>query len=229
MKKLLLLSLSVLLVGAYSSCKKSNTTVTPTGAANTAKLDYQLKTVNPSASFRTTAGTITWTSGFANPTLIKFEAKQGTTEIEYKSYNTAQIDLMASTATYFGSFSVPVGTYNEIELKFQLNSSGSTPALQLNGQFANGLVTIPVIFKADGLVELKTEQHNVTFSNNTSFTGVATLDLSGYTTGITESMLISASITGGTMIISSTSNTALYNIILNNLRNKDHHTEFEHD
>lgn len=229
MKKVILFATAgIIAATTLFSCKKSNTDTTPTDPNTTAQLNYRLKTTNPSAALKTTASTITWTSGFANPTMVKFEAKQGTTEIEYKSTNTAQIDLMSSSAVYFGNFSVPIGTYTEVELKYQLNNNGSSPALELNGQLSTTLLPVPVKVQISGPVELKTEQHNVTFTNKTSVTGAATIDLSMLTSGLTEAMLLSASVTSGTIVISATSNTALYNTILSNLRNRDHHFEFEH-
>lgn len=230
MKNFALPLLALAIIGLGTSCSKSKdntttTTVTPTSP----KVDYELRSSNPSAALKTTAsGTITWTSGFATPTLIKFEAKQGTSEIEYKSTNTAQVDLFATTPVYFGNFTLPSGTYNEIELKISLDKSGANPALQLNGQFVSGGVTIPVTFTVNEPVELKTEQDSITVQDNNSFTSVTTFDLSTFTTGVTTAMLSGATLTGGTLVISSTSNAAIYSIIAGNLQSKHHHFEIEH-
>jgi hypothetical protein len=191
-------------------------------------MSYQVKAVNlSSGALKTTAGNIQWTAGFANPRLVKFEATQGTSQIEYKSTNTAQIDLMAAAATGFGNFTIPSGTYNEIELKIQLDKNGSSPALQLSGQFSNGTVTIPVQLQVNDFVEIKTEQKNVTVTDSTLLNAITNIDLSSFTTGINETMLLAAQLTGGTLVISSGSNKNLYDIILNNFRNRRHHCEFE--
>jgi len=50
---------------------------------------------------------------------------------------------------------------------------------------------------------------------------LTTLDLSQLTTGITESMLSSATLTNGVLVISATSNAALYSVILSNINNID--------
>jgi len=57
---------------------------------------------------------------------------------------------------------------------------------------------------------------------------ITTINLSLLTTGVSELMLNNAVLTNGTIIISSTSNANIYNIILNNLHDSDE-VEFKHD
>ncbi len=77
-------------------------------------------------------------------------------------------------------------------------------------------------------MEIETEKENVVITDNNSYTALTTLNLSLLTRGITESMLNSATRTNGTILISSTSNTNIYNIILKNLEDCDG-IEFEDD
>jgi hypothetical protein len=232
MKNQLLISATLLASTLFASCDKSNTTSNPAPNSNKASLSYELKVVNKNAAISnkgTAGGSIQWTTAVARPTLVKFEAKQNGVEQELKSTNTNQIDLMSSVDIVFGNFTLAAGTYSEIELKIQLNKSGSAPALQMEGQFTNGTVTIPVSFEVNEFIELKAEQENVTISNNTSFTSVTTLDLSAFTSGITEAMITAGSLTGGTLVISSSSNQAIYSIILANIESMHHSSHFEHD
>lgn len=235
MKAKLILSTATLAMGMlFASCNKNSTNVTPdsnSGTANGANMSYAMKAGNTSGSIGqkgTANGVITWTSGFANPTFVKFEAKQKGTEIEYKSTNTTQIDLFAPVATSFGGFVLPDGTYKEIELMIHLDNNGSSPAIQLTGSYAINLVTVPVVFSTDRALELKTEVKDVTIDNSSTFMAVTTLDLGSISDGITQTMLQNATLTNGTLVISSTSNRSLYNIIVNNLTSKRHHEEYEH-
>src|SRR5436853_625326 len=97
----------------FSSCSKSdNMSVTPNGTSGTtgnngtgnggtgngtnaqAKMSYTLQASNALANIAqksTASSAIQWTSGFANPSLIKFEASQNGSEIEFKSSNSARI------------------------------------------------------------------------------------------------------------------------------------------
>jgi hypothetical protein len=214
----------------FTSCSKSGTTVWP-GTASSAAMSYSLRITNAAAELAQKAvarSSLQWTSGLAYPGLIKFEAKQNTSEIEYKSTNSIQVDLFSPMAIHFGTFTLPTGTYNEVELKMQFDKSGAKPALQLNGLFSKSTGgTTPVTLIVDESLELKTETQNVSVDSNT-FDAITTLDLSAFTQGITESMLQAAQLSGSTLIISSASNRDIYQIILNNLRSRRHHLEVEH-
>lgn len=238
MKRMFLFTTALALGVTLASCSKNDDSYDPSNPSNPSgtggkpQLHYKMTASNTSSGIgqkSTAAGTIQWTTAVATPTLVKFEAKQGTSEVEYKSSNTTQIDLLAAQPVSFGNFSLAAGTYNEVELKIQLNRSGSSPAMQLNGTFTSGATAIPVTFTVNELTELKTEQHNVTLTANTAFSSVTTLDLSSFTTGVTESLLLAASLTNGTVVISSTSNTNLYNIIVNNFKSETHHHSINHD
>jgi len=205
----------------FTSCKKD--------ASGPAGVKFQLKATNPTANVvaRTNAATISWTSGTATPTTVKFEAKKGTTEVEYTSTANQQVNLFTLAQSTFGNITLPDGTYNEIELKINVNGSVQSPALELNGVYNNNGTDVPVSFRVTTPLLIKAEKNNVVITAG-SFTAVTELNLSLYTTGITQSMLNNAVKTNGTIIISSASNAGLYNIILNNI-DRFHHAEFNHD
>jgi hypothetical protein len=239
MNSKVILSAAVALSLLTGSCSKDNGTVNPdmngtntgTGTGNEQTgMSYQLRAVNTTGSMnqRTTAnGTIQWTSGYAYPTQIKFEAKQQNSKIEYKSTNNSRIDLFSPVATSFGSFMLPAGTYKEIELKVKLDNVGNEPALFLTGNYMNNGVVIPVIFRVDDKLELKTELNDVTIDNTSSIAAITNLDLATYTNGITDEMIRNAQLTNGTLIISENSNRNLYNIIMSNLSGKRHKCSFK--
>jgi hypothetical protein len=228
MKNILLPAVAIagLMLG---SCSKDNGTVdTGTGRS---EMTYELRATNASTNINgksTATGTLVWSSGYAYPKEIKFEAKSNDTKIEYTSRNTARIDLFSSAPVGFGAFALPAGTYKEIELKIKLQDNGSDPALLLTGTWSDNLGTIPVMFIIEDDVELKTEMKNVTITDG-SFAALTTLELATYTEGITGTMLRNAHLTNGTLIISRDSNRDLYNIITANLKNKHHKCDFEKD
>jgi hypothetical protein len=204
----------------FTSCKKENAGA-PSG------IDFQLKATNTIAALqRTDAATIQWTSGTATPTSVKFEAKKDATEVEFTSASGQQVNLFTVAQSTFGNLTLPDGTYNEIELKIQLNGSTSAPALELNGTYNNGTSNIPVVFKVTTPLLIKAEKNNVAITGG-AFTAVTSLDLSSFTSGISQATMNSASQTGGTIVISSASNANIYNAIINNI-DRFHHAEFEH-
>ena len=231
MKRTLLLS-AVCAGVFFASCSKKSNDVSPSSNNGTTSkqtdMSYQLVATNKTANVEgksTATANIVWTSGMANPRMIKFEAKKDGTEIEYKSTNVDTIDLMNPIS--FGGFTIPSGTYDEIELRIDLEKEGRTPALRLEGQFTNSTLSLPVVVEIDEPIELKTEQQDVTITDDMSFVAVTTLDLSTYTLGITTTMLLNAKLDNGVLVISSTSNKDLYNKILAHLH-ANHHVEFHH-
>jgi hypothetical protein len=216
-KRLLSIAAAALI---FTSCKKENS-----GAP--AGVDFQLKATNTVAALqRTDAATIQWTSGTATPTSVKFEAKKDATEVEFTSTSGQQVNLFTVAQGTFGNLTLPDGTYNEIELKIQLDGSTSVPALELNGTFNNGSSNVPVVFRVTTPLLIKAEKSNVAITGG-AFTAVTSLDLASFTTGISQSAMSSATQTAGSIVISSTSNANLYNIIISNI-NRFHHAEFEH-
>lgn len=208
---------------AFTSCKKEN-------LGGSGGYKYKLTTSNRSNTVgRVDGGTVTWTSGTAFVNLLKFEAKNSSgAEIEYKTPVSSQVDIFSSLAQVVGSISLPTGTYSEIEFKASMSSSGSIPALELNGSFTSGGVTTPVQFIVSSNLEIKSESNGVTISDASNYTALTTFNLTNMTAGITEAMLNAATKTGGKIVISASSNTNLYNLMLARVDDCDH-VEFEHD
>lgn len=132
-------------------------------------------------------------------------------------------------ASALGNVTIPAGIYTEVEFRIELAPSGADAALELNGTFTNGNtgVTTSVVFRISSAYEIKGEKNNVVVDNTTTTTSLTTLDLSLLTTGISQLMLSSATVTGGTIVISSTSNTVLFNLISANLQ-LHHEAEIGH-
>lgn len=206
---------------SLSSCQKDN---------KSNQLSYRLGTNNRSVTLGTsasgisgaaaresgTAGLLTWTSGFINANMLKFEAKGPNGETEIRTPVNTRVDLFAAMAS-LGSVPVPPGTYQEVELKITLSPANGESALELQGNYNN----IPVVFKVENPIDLEIEAHNFTIASNTDYSSLINLNLSRLTNGITGSALSSASLTNGTIIISAGNNVALYNILIANLRDCD--------
>ncbi len=195
------------------SCKKEK---------NTPSISYQLKkssATSATISGRIMGGSVQWTAGYASVIEIEFEAEKENLEVEYKSEVRKKIDLFSPLAT-LGVINVPPGIYNDIEFEVEVQPNGGDAAFQLNGSFTNGGgVTTPVVFTLNTALEIESEQSNITIVDGASLTAFTTLNLSLLTTGVTESMLNNATLTAGVIQISATSNTNIYNIIFDNLRN----------
>ncbi len=225
MKAYQLLMTAAIAILVLGSCKKSDAP-----SSSSSSLQVQLKTTNPVVVVNLIdgPGSILWNSGSVTATQVKLEAKQNNSQVEFKSTGLQQIDLFASVLVNFGNIVIPTGNYTELEIKISLNPNGPSPAMELNGQYTNGngLVTL-VVFTLNSLLELKTEQNNVTVTGSGSLIALTTIDLAFVSNGITQAMLNSATITNGKIMISSSSNNNLYNIIVTNLQ-KTHHVDITH-
>lgn len=217
MKKITILLPFVAIVVLFS-CKKNSGSSSSTPPV----VEFQLKTTNRTSAINRidAAGSIVWTSGFASITEIKLEAQDPSQQqFEYKSQINKKIDLFTPVANVIGSVTLPGGLYTALEFRFETAPSGSDAAIQIDGTFSNGNTgtATPVSFRINVPYEIKGEKSNVVILDNITTTALTSLDLSLLTAGISQAILGSATITGGTIIISSTSNIALYNIITTNL------------
>jgi hypothetical protein len=228
MKTYQLLMTGAIAVLLFGSCKKSSS---DDASASSSTVQVQLKVANPLVVVNLIEGpgSILWTSGSATATQVKLEAKQNASQLEFKSTGLQQIDLFASVLVSLGNIVIPAGNYTEVEFRISLNQNGSSSAMDLNGQYTNGTtgVITPVAFSLNGLFELKTEQSNVAVTGSGSITALTTLNLAFVSNGITQAMLNSATITNGKIIISASSNSNLYNLIINNLQ-QTHHVDVTH-
>lgn len=209
MKTKFLLLTSFIVAFFLFSCKK---------ASRQSGIAYQFKTTNPSSALaRTQSGTVTWTSGYASSKEINFQAENGSGEVEFKSEALQKIDLF-SPLTSLGNLTIAPGVYSEVEFNIELAPTATDAAFELKGDY-NGT---PVVFRISSALEIKGEQANVTIADEKSYTSVTALNLANLMTGISSANLDAATKdANGAIVISESSNTSLYTIMLTNLQNSE--------
>ena len=228
----------VLVAGTLvTSCKKDNhsSAKTSTQASFGLKADNSIVPLTLTApgsqtlaSVSVVASSITWTSAIANITAFKFEAKKNNTEIEITSKNLTNVDLFSPTPTFVSTF-IDTGIYREIEIKVLLTkSSGTNIPLTLKGTFtdAGGNAT-PIEFDFNDDAYIKAEVKNVTFTSAHNLATTITVHLNKLLAGVTSAEINSATLTGGVLVISSSSNTSIYTKIVNNLANSGESEGFD--
>jgi len=199
----------------FSACTKEEDT------AN--KVTYQAKPANFSSSVGASVSgsglavdagansSITWTEGTLNIQEIDFEAKKDGSTIEYEYKQLVNVNLK-NAGSSLGSVTIPDGTYNEVELKLELKkSSTSAIPVVLKGTYEDlSGASIPVEFQFNEDVEVKVEAEDLVVEAN-SHIAYINMQLNKLLSNISISDMTMASKTNGTIVISSTSNTALYN------------------
>ncbi|MDB4922518.1 hypothetical protein [Mucilaginibacter sp.] len=217
----------------FSACKKNSTSPSTSGTkmAFAVSADNSASTFTSSASGLTTNATasITWTSGIANIAYFKLEAKKKNTEIEIKTKSLQHVDLFAPIPAVISS-AIDTGTYSEIEIKIVLakSTSGTIP-LTLKGNFTttSGSV-IPIEFDFNDDAIIKAEAENVTVDGKTDVATTIKLHLNKLISSTAVATLEAATKTEGTIVISSTSNAAIYNIIKAKIIECGSFEKFEH-
>jgi hypothetical protein len=158
------------------------------------------------------AGNLTWTSGIINISEIDFEAENDSREIEYEMKQMVNVDLF-KLSPVLGNVVIPPGTYNEVELKLELDESTTSDIpLTLKGTYtdANGAAT-PVEFYFNEYIEIGVEAENVVIGSQDDYTGMINFQLNKLLTNITAADLADAAKTDGKILINKTTNVALYN------------------
>ena len=203
-------------------CKKANN--------NSNGVSYQIKTINPTATIAYTSGnpsimspvgvqggTITWSSGYASATEVKFEAEGSGNHVKFQSETPVKIDLFAPLSS-LGNISIPTGVYDTAQFEIDLSPTATDAALELHGMYD----TIPVIFRITKSFEFDAEQPKITIADGQSYNAVTALNLANLTQGISGATLNAATKDGsGTIVISDTSNASIYDAFIVNLKNSE--------
>jgi len=219
-KNYLIKGLSVIVIAfMFSACKKSNNSSSTSGT----QMAFSVSADNSASALTSSTGSnlttnatasITWTSGIANIAYFKLEAKKKNTEIEIKTKSLQNIDLFAPIPTVISS-AIDTGTYKEIEIKVVLaKSTTNAIPLTLKGNFTTGGgAVVPIEFDFNDDAIIKAETDNVTVDGKTDLATTIKLHLNRLLSSTAAATLDAATRTGGVIVISSTSNTAIYNII----------------
>jgi len=175
------------------------------------------------------AASISVTSAIANINGFRFEGKRRGLQIKLKSNNLSTGDLIAAK-TSMTSIYLDTGAYTEIKIKVEFSKSATTTLpLIIKGNFTTSTGTvIPLEFDLNDNVLITMGANDVVVDGKAALVSIITLHLNKLLTGIGEADAVAATQTNGTIIISSTSNSAIYNKILNNLASCADSNGFQH-
>ena len=217
----LLLFVSVLLL---ISCKKSSDSPSATS------LGVQIQATNKSFSLLKSATlatpSFTWDTSFINVSKIEFDAEKRESEVSHDSSEMhlewtgpKKIDLF-NLNSIVGSMTLQPGIYDEISVKViaYKADAGNSPVFYLSGSYTNSsgtAIPIVIIVNEDFMFKVKLEGSQLDAVND--YSTLINLNLSKLMANVLISDLTAASLTNGKIIISSTSNVALYDKINTNV------------
>lgn len=179
---------------------------------------YQLSTASRVSTLSgTQAGTITWTSGYAFSKQIEFKAQNASGQVQFQSETSKKIDLFSSVSL-LGNLVVPQGVYSQVEFEIDLMPTATDAAFELKGTY-NGK---PVVFRVNSAFDLDADLANVTIADGKAYTAATSLNLANLAQGISAANLDAATKdASGAIVISASSNTSLYDIMIANLHNTE--------
>ena len=225
MNSLTKISLSLLAASLlFTSCKKEST------GLSASSLGVKIQATNQSFSLLkstvATTASFVWDSCFINVSKIEFEAERHENEMAHDSANIhfewngpKKIDLFSQTSL-IGDISLQPGIYEEISIKIEAlkSDAGASPVFYLSGYFTNStgmVIPIAVMVNEDFWFKIKKEGSGL--SATTDYTTLINMNLTLLMSGILTSELESATLTNGKIIISSASNSSLFQKINFNL------------
>jgi hypothetical protein len=208
MKKLVLLSAAC--IGLLTSCSKESATISP---------DLNPATSNDATARKGSSG-IKWNTGTVRATKIRFEGKINNVRYSQEYTTDSVFDVFGPIPLGFSNYHLPSGPWSEAEVTVTVGNSSTTPALMLGGDFANSSTTFPIAFQLDQELALKSNRMKGVYINNNMLPAFKADDFEAATDGITGTMVSTATFSGSSVMISSTSNTSMYNTIVSNLQGR---------
>ena len=170
-----------------SSCSKdmSNPDQQPPPASvkDSTAINYEISAINPTytltpdAAGRLSAITgdaamakssggfdITWDTATARLREIRFDARRGKDELEFKLKTDRQIDLKQVPAI-IGAIKIPLGTYEKVRVYARVEGDKKDPAVRLKGFLTWDGKKIPMEIVLSGVIELQAKGKDVVVDN----------------------------------------------------------------
>ncbi len=199
----------------FNGCKKDSETTGET------TLSYEFQAENTASIFSSasektlvylTVPGIRWTTATLNLSKLRFSAMREGKPFESSLANIENINLLEA-GKYFGSISLPKGWYNDVQVTLTLKKS-ATAAIPLTLKATlttetGSVVPVEFYFNDDAELNILADRLN---ASGDKYIGQIRLKLSTLVSQVNFSALASAQRTNGVVVISSTSNTSLYNI-----------------
>lgn len=171
---------SILLSSCSNKDMAGPDTQQPIDNSDVASVNYEISAVNPTstlspdASGRLSALTgdaamakaapggfdITWDTATARLREIRFDAKRGKDELEFKLKTDRQIDLKKVPAV-LGAIKIPKGTYQQVKVYARVEGDKKDPAVRLKGFITWQTKKIPVEILLSGRIELMAKGKDV--------------------------------------------------------------------
>jgi hypothetical protein len=220
---------AVTMLGMLSCADEAGNNPAP---ANRTTLNLQAATNKQpiSKAGRTAAvNNLVFTSGSITFREVVFDADRADTDqsISVTHEQIAVLDFATGVITPAVNIKVPAGTYNDVYLGIEIQDEGDKPGIVIEGTYTNSdNVVKPIRFEFNSGEVFEAEADSVVLNENTNVVTRITFDPQYWFATITASQLDNATMTGGRILISATSNVNIFSIVAERL---DDRTEADFD
>ncbi len=214
LNKLALICTLVICVSLITSCSSDdndNSDVNIRLAVNTTSS-------STSTQSRFAPNDLEFTSGSITIREVVFDGDNGTVSISRTREQIAIIDYATGTITPEVVVTVPAGTYTSVNLGIELQDENSTPSVVIEGTYTNSNdEIIPIRFEFNSGEVFEADAASVVLVEGTDVVGKITFDALSWFSTVSAAQLDNATLTAGTIIISETINSNIFDIVADKL------------
>lgn len=171
-----------------------------------------------------TAPSLVFNSGYVVVREVVFDGEKENDDIEtsisFTEERITTIDMMTGVANPPFEMNIPAGTYTSVSLGIEIQDETAKPSVVATGTFTNatGAATpIRFEFNSGEVFEAESDDVSVTLFADTPVTAKISFDPHAWFSTVTIAQLNDAVRTNGVIIISETSNRAIFDIVADRL------------
>lgn len=191
---------------------------------NTVQSSFSAQAFNKENQLKQAAtGTLSFTEGYIAISKLEFEAEadNDSIEVEFELKQNTLIDFATGATTPdISTISIPAGTYEEVEVEIDLREDSEEPAILLFGTYiAPDGVEHSIRFEYSSDESFEVEREGViVFAESQIAIAQITFDPITWFAAVTDDNYVNATKdTEGVIVISSTQNTEIYDVVADGL------------
>lgn len=151
---------------------------------------------------------------------MEYEAENGLESVEFELEQVVVIDFATGIPNPdIRTIEIPAGTYEEVSVELEIFDETDEPSVVLLGTYTSPAgVSIPVRFEFNSGETFEVEREGtIVFTEGQSAIAEITFDPSAWFAGVSDELMADATQSDGTIIISETQNSEIFDIVADGL------------
>lgn len=164
------------------------------------------------------ANDLKFTRGTITIREVVFDGENGSQSVSRTIEQIADIDYATDSVSPAVIVEVPAGNYTSVNLGIELQDDGNDPSVVIEGTYTNSNEEdIPVRFEFNSGEVFEANAASVTIEAGADIVGKITFDAVSWFSVVSADELDNATLTNGTIVISSTNNPDIFDIVADRL------------